>query len=338
MKEELTKKSLKVALIVTVGAVVLLALIFIFVNEIEVRLVAFVIAAAVIIVAWSRVLSGGGFEDFETFCKIHPEFSSERLQQTWENGEGTKRSRMDDEYIITMLEGQTDVIALKDVVWMECVRDGTGRESNGGWHIRAYDNKGNQQRLHAHARCLFSITTYMVKNHILILPEREERLKRIWENPNEFQVYIRHSRGRGGQNAFVKKRMFLQIRIESFTMRTSKGIYENDPVQVNSIEEICAEIQRLHAEVHPFLTLIASRPVQGVHSIRVTRIVRGGTLGGSMEFFILEAQVDAEQPEMGTELYKTSIATREEVQEIMADFVEGRCAPDIAEWVYVPEG
>lgn len=113
---------------------------------------------------------------------------------------------------------------------------------------------------------------------------------------------------------------------------------EHDPVEVNSMEEVRAEIQRMHAEAHPHLTLAASIPVRGVHSIRVTRILRGGTMHGCIEFFILEARVEAQRPEMSMELYKTSIATREEVQEIMADFAEGRRAPDLAEWVYVSEG
>jgi len=271
----------------------------------------------------------------DAFCKqtSHPELTSVRLEQTWQHGERTRTSRMDDEYIIKAWRGRTQIIALKDVVWAECRREGMGRHRE--WFIITYDNKGKRQSVTVNPNCLLVLSTHKVKNHILIFPEREEGLRRIWKNPDEFQSYIRRSRGRGGQNTFRRSEDISPDPNRTYTMRTSKSMSENDPVEVNSTEEVRAEIQRLHAEAHPSLMMMASVPVQGVHSLWVTRVVRGGSAHGSIEFFIMEAQVDAQRPEMGTELYQTSIATREEVQELMVDFVEGRRAPDLAEWVFV---
>jgi len=332
VKEALKRKRLIYAVLITVAAVVLIVLSL---RRSSDDTAFYVIMAIVcMIVAWVRALRLGGVERFSKQAS-HPELASARLQQTWEQGKRTRHSRMDDAYIITIVWGQNYVIALEDVIWAECLRDGRGR-GNGGWHIETYDKMGKAQRVAVEGKDLFAVSTHMVKNHILIMPKPEGDLRWIWENPNEFQAYINRSRGRGGQNTFQRKEKSSTESNRIYTMHTTKLLFENEPVQVSSAEEVYTEIQGLHEDLHPHLALSASIPVEGVHAIQIAHINRGGTRLGGIEFYIVEARVEA-QEESGTELYRTSIASYAEIQEIVTGFVERQSAPDLAEWVYIPE-
>ena len=74
---------------------------------------------------------------------------------------------------------------------------------------------------------------------------------------------------------------------------------------------------------------------QGIVSVDFKYItVLQGNIDG---YYIAEARVKAIEGEDGTELYKVSYATLEEVQAMVTDFVERQIEPNLSDWVYVPE-
>ena len=235
----------------------------------------------------------------EAFCKQtdDPEATLTRLEQTWESGTLTKTCRVDDEYIISVRPWGVRVIPLQEVVFAEYT-----------WqrrHLGAVLFGMLGSLLFPKAWKLHFYNKNMTMPDCFVPVPCMPALNTHMAN-NRIPIYYI---GRAGSSLNPDDLDEYWTFPDDYIayVRRSRGRGGKRSFEAN----------------------------QGIVSVDFKYItVLQGNIDG---YYIAEARVKAIEGEDGTELYKASYATLEEVQTMVTDFVERQIEPNLSDWVYVPE-
>ena len=233
------------------------------------------------------------------FCKQtdDPDATLSRLEQTWQSGTQTRTCRVDDEYIINVRPLSVRVIPLQEVVFAEYMR----------------------------------------------MPTRKgRRLLGVWGMllMTSWTLHAYYKDMRAENYCYVDEACMLALnthmannRIPIYYIKQFRSDFNPD-----NLDEFWTFPDDYIAYVRRSRGRGGRRSFesnQGIVSVDFKYItVLQGNIDG---YYIAEARVKAIEGEEGTELYKASYATLEEVQKVVADFVERQIEPNLSDWVYVPE-